>query len=74
MSVNESFVPPWFVSSTDAKQPPQLGFTSWKFGTSVFADAPPYVTVKPVDATPETVTVPAKPGMALIAVWMFALL
>jgi hypothetical protein len=40
-SVNESFEPPWFVSSTEAKQPPQLRLTSWKLGTSVPAEAPP---------------------------------
>jgi hypothetical protein len=30
------------------------------------------VTVNPVEATPLTVTVPAKPGIAFIAAWMFA--
>ena len=44
------------------------------FGTSTPAEAPPYVTVKPVDAAPVTVAVPAKPGIALIAAWMLALL
>ena len=33
-----------------------------------------YVIVKPVDAAPVTVAVPAKPGIALIAVVRFALL
>ena len=72
--MNESFAPPWFVSSTEPKQPLQLRLTSWMLGTSTPADAPPYVTVKPVDAAPVTVTVPAKPGIALIAAWMLALL
>ena len=37
--MNESFAPPWFVSSTEAKQPPQLRFTIWTFGTSSPAEA-----------------------------------
>jgi hypothetical protein len=45
--------------------------TSWAFGTSRPADEAPYVIVKPVDASPVTVTVPAKPEMALIAFWTF---
>ena len=64
VSVNESLVPPWFVSSTDEKHPPQLRLTIWKLGTSVPAAAPLYVTVKPVVAVPVTVAVPAKPGIA----------
>ena len=49
------------------------GSTSGMFGTSVSAEAPPYVTVKPVAAAPVTVTVPAKPAMPLMAVWMLVL-
>src|SRR5262245_15588863 len=41
-------------------------------GTSVPADAPPYVTANPVEAAPATVAVPAKPAMPLIAVSRFA--
>ena len=37
-------------------------------GTSTPADAPLYVTVKPVEAAPVTVAVPANPAIALIAV------
>ena len=66
MSRNESKAPPWFVSSTEEKHP-QLSSTSWMFGTSTPAEAPEYVTVKPVDVAFVTVTVPAKPGIALIA-------
>jgi hypothetical protein len=72
--VNESFAPPWFVSSTEEKQPLQARSTSSMFATSVPAAAPLYVTLKPVDAAPVTVTVPAKPGIALIAAVRFALL
>jgi hypothetical protein len=39
--LNESFAPPWFVSSTEAKQPPQLRLTMSKLGTSRPAEAPP---------------------------------
>ena len=37
---NESFAPPWFVSSTEPKQPLQLRLTSSMFGTSTPAEAP----------------------------------
>ena len=43
-------------------------------GTSVLADAPLKVSVKPVAAAPDAVAVPAKPRMALIAALMLALL
>ncbi len=66
MSLNESKAPPWFVSSTDEKHP-QLSSTSSMFGTSIPAEGPEYVTVKPADDALVTVTVPAKLGIALIA-------
>jgi hypothetical protein len=40
LRLNESFAPPWFVSSTDAKQPPHERLTSSMLGTSTPADAP----------------------------------
>ena len=66
MSLNESKAPPWFVSSTDEKHP-QFSSTSWMFGTSIPAEGPEYVMVKPAAVAFVTVTVPAKPGIALIA-------
>jgi hypothetical protein len=72
LRVNESFVPPWFVSSKLEKQPPQLRPTNESGETSTPADAPVNVTVKPVDVAPVTVAVPGKPAMPLIAVVRFA--
>src|SRR5687768_1358285 len=74
--VNESNGPPWLTSSTDAKQPPQDRPTSSMLATSDAVEGPPKTTLKPVPEITAgvTVTVPAKPGIALIAAARLALL
>ena len=64
---------PLTVSRTvDTQVPVQL--TIEIEGTSEFADAPPNVSVKPPLPASAEVTVPAKPAIALTAVWTLALL
>ena len=64
-------VPPLAFSRTALVQPP-VQLTISIALTSVFADAPPKVNVKPPLPAPAEVTVPAKPAMPFTAVWMFA--
>jgi hypothetical protein len=70
----DSGAPPLAVSRTAETQVP-LQLTIEIAGTSVFADAPVNWIVKPPLPAPFAVcTVPAKPGMALIAAVMLAVL
>ena len=61
----DSAAPPLAVSRTTAVVAEASTIST--VGTSVSADAPVKVSVKPVAAAPEAVAVPAKPGIALIA-------
>ena len=68
----ESAAPPLAVSRTTEVVAEESTIST--VGTSVSADAPLKVSVKPVAAAPDAVAVPAKPWMALIAALMLALL
>ena len=67
-----SAAPPLAVSRTTEVGPEELTIST--VGTSMLADAPLKVSVKPPLPAPETVAVPAKPGIALTAAAMLALL
>ncbi len=67
-----SAAPPLAVSRTDEVQV-RVQLTIEIDGTSIPADAPANVSVKPVLPAPVAVTVPAKPAMPLIAVARLAL-